>query len=262
MVVSVVVIYLEVSEGPLTFNLISSVTFQHRHLLVALLAAQIHHNSPDSSMQRLKVISHLLTSLVLFFFLPSTGTKTEASICRLGNRPQRVQFRNSLHPLCENTHVITTNKKWKQKQGTLLILHGFICMFLCFCSFCDAIHETVNVYHAAADHHEDDSNSKMNIFLYIPFNCPFDFPCSEHMKLCTKSVKREEAFKERRAFSLWNETRKKDRHWQIKERKRKAWEKQKKDIRTILLMNHRSPQYTRNTSEDFSTCLSSVSIFY
>lgn len=58
-------------------------------------------------------------------------------------------------------------------------------MFLCFCSFCDAIHVTVNVYDAvaAADDDEDDSNSKMNIFLYIPFYCSFDFRCIEHMQL-------------------------------------------------------------------------------
>lgn len=65
-------------------------------------------------------------------------------------------------------------KNWKQNRRTLVLFFS-----VCFCSFCDAIRVTVNV-DAAAD---DDSNSKMNIFLYNPFYCSFDFRCIEHMQL-------------------------------------------------------------------------------
>lgn len=39
------------------------------------------------------------------------------------------------------------------------------CVRLLLCPSCDAIHVTVNVYDAAADRDDDDSDSKMNIFL-------------------------------------------------------------------------------------------------
>lgn len=44
----------------------------------------------------------------------------------------------------------------------------------------------MNVYDAAdedEDEDEEDSDSKINIFLYVPFSCSFDFRCVEHMQL-------------------------------------------------------------------------------
>lgn len=78
----------------------------------------------------------------------------------------------------------------KQESVVFIVL----CVCCCVCSFCDAIPVTVNVYDAAADDNDDeddsdDSDSKMNIFLYIPFYCSFDFRCIEHMQLsvCVRS---------------------------------------------------------------------------
>lgn len=97
-----------------------------------------------------------------------------------------MQLRNSLSPSgsdwCEQYEVET------QMRNCVAFFVGFLYL----CLFCDAIHVTVNVYDAAADHDDDDddSDSKMNIFLSIVCHC-FTSAASNSC-ICVRSVQQGE----------------------------------------------------------------------